>query len=103
MDMPAGVGQDVAPCVLHACHAPITVNEYHDPFPQAWQRRRYGAVVDDTTVAVCATGHNTIHAALSVWEQTGRLPRYATSSTRALCERAIAALDRSHISPRSGR
>ncbi len=84
------VSQADEPCVIHAYHRPVTVvNELHHPFPQGWQREVWGEVRDTRTVSVCATGHNTIHAALRHWERYGNFPDYCIGRTRDLVEEAV--------------
>lgn len=86
--------QEEAPCVLHLNHSPITViNEMHHPFPQAWQRALWGEVRDDRVVSVCATGHNSVHAAISYKEKHGSYPSWCVGKTRGLAETAFTLRD----------
>lgn len=88
------VSQAQAPCVLHESHSPVTVvNELHHPFPQAWQKRLWGEVRDDTTVSVCATGHNNVHAAIAYYEKNKTYPRWCVGATRDLAEQAFSMLE----------
>lgn len=79
------ISQEQAPCVLHKTHSPITVvNELHHPFPQEWQKEIWGEVRDDRTVSLCATGHNSVHAAIRERLKTGSLPAWCVGATREL-------------------
>ncbi len=56
---------DDAPCICVTRHVPIPKTvELHHPFPQSAQRARYGKVIDNRTVALCGTAHNTVHDAM---------------------------------------
>lgn len=84
------VSQEQAPCVLHKSHTPVTiVNELHHPFPQAWQKALWGEVRDDTTVSICATGHNNVHAAIAYYEKYKKYPEWCVGATRDLAEQAV--------------
>jgi aminopeptidase C len=84
------VSQYAEPCVLHKTHSPITViNERHHPFPQAWQIDLWGDVRDSRTVAVCATGHNSIHEAIRYHEQWNKFPDWCRGATRLLAQEAF--------------
>lgn len=84
------VAQWDAPCVLHKFHSPVTIiNERHHPFPQSWQRALWGEVRDNRTVSVCATGHNSVHEAIRVFERTQKFPEWCIGSTRDLVEEAF--------------
>lgn len=90
MSEPRTVSQEDAPCVLHRHHSPVTIqNEYHHPFPQAWQKNLWGEVRDDRVVSVCATAHNSVHIAISELEKTGKIPLWCVGTTRDLVEEAF--------------
>ncbi len=56
-----------APCECVRRHVPAATSiELHHPFPQSFQKKRYGRVVDDTTVPLCPTAHTVVHDALRV-------------------------------------
>lgn len=75
---------------MHKVHSPITViNELHHPFPQAWQKKIWGEVRDDTTVSICATGHNSVHTAINYYEKYNKYPAWCVGTTRDLAERAV--------------
>lgn len=91
---PVSVAQDSVPCVLHACHSPITViNELHHPFPQEWQKAIWGYVKDNRMVSLCATGHNNVHAAISYFEKNGVFPAWCVGKTRDLAQLAFTRRD----------
>lgn len=50
-------------CVKRHVPKPLTV-ELHHLYPQAAQRKRYGKVVDSTTIPLCGSAHNNVHEAL---------------------------------------
>lgn len=84
------ISQQVAPCVLHRRHEPITtVNELHHVFPKEWQNDVWGEVRDNTRVSVCSTGHNNVHEALRIYEHTGDLPGWCRGRTRLLAQQAL--------------
>ena len=84
------VFQDDEPCVLHLTHSPVTIiNERHHPFPQAWQKALWGEVRDDRTVSLCATGHNSVHAAITYYEKNHRFPAWCIGKTRDLAQSAF--------------
>lgn len=88
--LPRAVPQESRPCVLHAYHSPITVvNELHHPLPQAWQRRLWGKVLDHRVVAVCATGHNSVHTAIDFFDEYGTHLPWCVGRTRDLVEVAF--------------
>lgn len=82
---------DTDQCVLHSLHSPVTVvNERHHPFPQEWQRKIWGKVLDNRTEPLCATGHNNVHAAINYYIKQGAWPRWCVGATRDLGEQAFA-------------
>jgi hypothetical protein len=84
------ISQNVAPCVLHSTHSPVTVvNELHHLFPMEWQRDIWGEVRDRETRPVCSTAHNTIHAAIRYYDKNGVWPTYCVGATRDMAEEAI--------------
>lgn len=90
MNKPRTVSQRDMPCALHSFHSPITVvNELHHPFPQAWQKDVWGEVRDSRVVSLCATGHNSVHKAINVFEETGKWPDWCVGATRDLAEQAF--------------
>jgi len=94
MDNRMEVSQVEEPCVLHKFHSPVTVvNERHHPFPQAWQKTLWGEVRDDRTVFVCATGHNSVHSAISYYARNQKFPEWCVGKTRDLAEEAFTLLD----------
>lgn len=87
---PMSVSQEESPCVLHRTHKPISViNEMHHPFPQEWQKDVWGEVRDKRMVSLCATGHNTVHAAISYYLKHSEYPSWCIGKTRDLAERAF--------------
>lgn len=90
-----GANEDVRPCVLHDFHSPITViNEEHHPFPQAWQRKLWGETVEDDTVSICATAHNSVHAAINHKVKYGDFPGWCRGKTRDLAQQAFDRFER---------
>lgn len=88
------VSQDAAPCVLHAVHSPVTiVNELHHPFPQEWQKAIWGRVRDHRVVSLCATGHNSVHAAITHRTRHGVFPAWCVGKTRDLALSAFTLRD----------
>lgn len=88
------VYQRSAPCVLHKTHSPVTVvNELHHPFPQAWQKEIWGEVRDNRTVSVCATGHNSVHNAITYYVNNGKYPEWCVGKTRDIVEEAFRLLN----------
>lgn len=84
------IKQEVAPCVLHKDHTPITViNELHHVFPKEWQNDIWGEVRDNTRVSICSTSHNSVHEALRIYERDGEWPGWCRGATRDLAEQAI--------------
>ena len=72
--VPLGVSSDTAPCVVHPHHHPLAATrELHHVFPLELQKKIWPEVTrddpatvhDKTLIAVCGTGHNNIHFALS--------------------------------------
>jgi hypothetical protein len=49
----------------------------------------FGAVVDNRTVSICATGHNSVHLAINTHEKTGQFPPWCVGATRELAEEAL--------------
>ncbi len=55
-----------APCECVRQHVPVPASvELHHQYPQALQIKKYGKVVDKTTVSLCGTAHNNVHDALT--------------------------------------
>lgn len=54
-----------APCLCVRHHVPVPKTaEMHHPYPQYAQKARHGKVIDDHTVALCGTAHNSVHEAI---------------------------------------
>lgn len=57
---------EAAPCQCVGSHSPLSKGiELHHPYPQGEQKKRYGKVVDNRTVALCPTAHGNVHLALA--------------------------------------
>lgn len=92
---PLAILNKIKPCALHLGHHPVTVyNEQHHIFPEYLQKRVWGETRDKEKVSICATGHNTVHGAITAFLDTGIWPRYATGKTRDLAKQAIIRYER---------
>jgi hypothetical protein len=87
---PLAVLNKLKPCELHTFHSPVTVyNEQHHVFPEYLQKRVWGKTLDQTKVSICATGHNTVHGAITNYLDKGVWPDYAKGKTLALAKEAV--------------
>ena len=96
----AAIPHDIAPCVLHATHEPITIlNELHHVFPEYLQKQVWGATRDTEKRPICATAHNSVHVAITEYLRTGVWPRWCVGATRDLCTEAITRLEAAKENP----
>ncbi len=59
---------EVKPCQCLKVHAPQPkITQQHHIWPQSDQKKKHGKVIDHTTVSLCGTAHDSVHAAISAW------------------------------------
>jgi hypothetical protein len=79
-----------AGCVLHRVHLPKPVRTHlHHRFPKYLQMRKWGRVLDQQTVNVCASGHDDVHAAIEALLRGMPVPRGVGRKERELAEYAV--------------
>lgn len=77
-------------CVLHRVHLPRPVRTHlHHRFPKYLQMKRYGKIVDPTTVNVCATGHDDVHAAIEALMLQKPMPKGVGRGEREMAREAV--------------